>query len=160
MKLIIAAIGRLKKGPEQELVTRYFDRTKKSGKAIGLTNVEAIEIPESRASQAQQRKLEEAQSLKQRLPEGCKLILFDERGKTPDSRTFAQNLSKNLESGTRSIAFIIGGPDGFDAEFRKSADQVISFGALTMPHQLARIVILEQIYRATTILTNHPYHRD
>ncbi len=160
MRLFIAAIGRLKKGPEHDLVARYADRIKKSGKVIGITALQKVELNESRATQVDQRKREEATSLLDKLPQDSVLICFDERGESPNSRSFAKTLGKLIDSGTQDLAFVIGGPDGIDPEFRKRAAKVISFGALTMPHQLARVLVLEQTYRAITILTNHPYHRD
>ncbi|MEE9313490.1 MAG: 23S rRNA (pseudouridine(1915)-N(3))-methyltransferase RlmH [Rhizobiaceae bacterium] len=160
MRFIIAAIGRLKKGPEQDLVARYSDRIKKSGKAIGITALETIEITESRGSSSQQRKDDEEESLLSRLPQDCFLIAFDERGKCPTSREFATTLETTLNDGAQNIALIIGGPDGLSRSLRQKADHIVSFGSLTMPHQLVRILVLEQLYRSITILTNHPYHRD
>jgi 23S rRNA (pseudouridine1915-N3)-methyltransferase len=160
MQLILATIGRVKKGPEQELVARYGDRLTKSGKAIGISQFKTIEIVESRASSAAARKLDEAQSLLSRLPDGCTKFVFDERGISPNSRQFAKFVSQQLDGGAQSMALIIGGPDGLDSSLTEEADKLISFGAATFPHQLIRIMVLEQVYRATTILTNHPYHRD
>lgn len=160
MRVYIAAIGRLKKGPEQELVARYADRIKKSGKAIGITALETVEIPESRAATADQRKSEERDALLSRLPQGTVLMAFDERGKRPSSRMFAQNIETVLEGGAQNVAFLIGGPDGLASELRDMSDHVVSFGSLTMPHQIVRVLVLEQLYRTITILTNHPYHRD
>ena len=160
MQLILAAIGRLKKGPEQDLVARYGDRLTKAGKAIGITQVKTIEIVESRADSAAARKRDEAQSILSRLPDNCTIFAFDERGKSPNSRQFAQLINRELEDGSSSLALIIGGPDGLDASLTERADQLVSFGSATFPHQLVRVLVLEQVYRATTILTNHPYHRD
>ncbi len=160
MRIIITAIGRLKKGPERELVARYVDRTQRTGKSIGVTAVEMTEIAESRAQTTELRRQNEAEMLLERLPESSHIIVFDERGRSPDSRTFAQSIQQQSNAGTGSLVFIIGGPDGLAQSLRKRADQIISFGSLTMPHQLVRIMVCEQIYRATTILTNHPYHRD
>ena len=160
MQLILAAIGRLKKGPEQDLVARYGDRLTKAGKAIGITQVKTIEIVESRADSAAARKRDEAQSILSRLPDNCTIFAFDERGKSPDSRQFARLINRELEGGSSSLALIIGGPDGLDASLTERADKLVSFGSATFPHQLVRVLVLEQIYRATTILTNHPYHRD
>ena len=160
MQLILAAIGRLKKGPEQDLVARYADRLAKAGKAIGITQFKTIEIVESRAGSAEARKREEAQNILSRLPDSCSIFAFDERGKSPNSRQFAQLVNRELESGSSCLALIIGGPDGLDASLRDRADQLVSFGSATFPHQLVRVLVLEQVYRATTILTNHPYHRD
>ena len=160
MQLILAAIGRLKKGPEQDLVARYSDRLTRAGKAIGITQFKTIEIVESRASSADARKRDEAQSILSRLPDNCAIFAFDERGKSPNSRQFAQLVSRELESGSPSLALIIGGPDGLDSSVKDRASQLMSFGSATFPHQLVRVLVLEQVYRATTILTNHPYHRD
>ena len=160
MHLIIAAVGRMKKGPEQELADRYCDRVSKSGKAIGISQVKVIEIVESRASTSDARKGEEAENLLSRLPENCTIFAFDERGKSPDSRQFAKMVQGQLNQGANAVALIIGGPDGLAPSIRDRADKVLSFGAATFPHQLVRILVLEQAYRAVTILTNHPYHRD
>lgn len=160
MRLIIAAIGRLKAGAEQELVARYLDRIAKSGKAVGVTKIEIIELPESRASSPDERKSQEASALLARLPEGSVMTCFDEHGKSPSSNQFAKSLKAALETGAPAVAFILGGPDGLSSELRKKAHQNISFGAMTMPHQLARVLATEQVYRAITILTNHPYHRN
>ena len=86
MHLIIAAVGRMKKGPEQELVARYCDRVSKSGKAIGISQVKTLEFVESRAGSANARKREEADNLLSRLPPDCAIFAFDERGKSPNSR--------------------------------------------------------------------------
>ena len=160
MRLIIVAIGRLKKGPEQELVKRYADRIKKSGKAVGLTSVETIEIPESKAGDAKTRKLQEANEIRARLPEKTMVWLFDERGKSVSSPQFSSYVEQCLDQGNNALSIVIGGPDGLDPDFRRSADRVLSFGALTMPHQIVRILVFEQVYRSVTILTNHPYHRE
>lgn len=159
MRLIIAAIGRMKSGPEQDLIKRYIDRLTKGGKAIGITSVDVVELPESRGATQDQRKREEANALLERLSD-AEIIAFDERGKSPDSRSFANMLQQSLDGGTATVAFVIGGPDGLDPLIREKARLIVSFGKLTMPHQIVRVLVAEQIYRATTILTNHPYHRD
>jgi len=160
VRLYLASVGRLKRGPEQELVARYRDRIEKSGKAIGLSSLQDVEISESRAANSEARKQEEAQILLDRVPDDSIIFCFDERGKTPSSRQFATSISAVLDGGHSSLSLMIGGPDGLHGDLRKRADRIISFGALTMPHQLVRVLVLEQVYRAVTILTNHPYHRD
>lgn len=160
MRLIIAAVGRMKSGPERELVARYVDRVEKAGRAVGITSVDVIEIVESRAAGSGQRKEDEADALLARLPSPCGVLAFDERGKSPSSKEFAEKIRNRLDDGTGDLALIIGGPDGLSPELRDRADSVISFGALTMPHQIVRILVAEQVYRAVTILTGHPYHRD
>ncbi|MEM9734076.1 MAG: 23S rRNA (pseudouridine(1915)-N(3))-methyltransferase RlmH [Pseudomonadota bacterium] len=160
MRITLGAIGRLKKGPEQELVARYIDRTGKAGRAVGITGINTVELPESRLDTAALRQRDEMEGLLARVGSAEPLIVFDERGKNPTSRQFAKLLGRALDRGASHTACLIGGPDGLDESLRNKADHVIGFGALTMPHQIARILVAEQLYRAVTILTNHPYHRD
>lgn len=160
MHVILAAIGRLKKGPEQELVARYAARLSKTGRAIGISEFSTFEFAESRASTAELRKAEEAEMLLSRLPNGYNIFAFDERGTMPTSRKFASYVSSELDTGTSALALIIGGPDGLHDSVRQKAKKIIALGGVTYPHQIVRILVLEQMYRATTILTNHPYHRD
>lgn len=159
MRITLFAVGRLKAGPESELSSRYLDRFAKSGSAIGLDFSKTIEVPESRASSAGQRKREEAGQLERHLPEGAALILLDERGKTPDSPGFAETLASLRDDGRRDLVIAIGGADGLDPGLQAKADAVICFGRMTWPHQLVRIMVAEQLYRAVTILSGHPYHR-
>ena len=104
--------------------------------------------------------MQEAELLLSRLDEKGRILAFDERGKTPSSREFAGLMESALNGGIPSFAMLIGGPDGLEDRIREKADHVISFGKLTLPHQMVRIMVFEQLYRATTILTGHPYHRD
>lgn len=154
----VCAIGRMKAGPERELADRYLDRLKKSGRAIGLADITVHETPESRAADALQRQQDEANALLKPLTPDHRLVVFDERGKGIDSVQFARALQSSLDS-AEPQAFLIGGPDGLSDSVRNRARLVVSFGAMTLPHQLVRVLVLEQIYRATTILTGHPYHR-
>jgi len=160
MRVIIAAIGKLKSSAEQELVKRYLDRIQKAGKPIGITKIEMIEVMESRAAGSDQRKEDEARSILSKLPDGSLLFCFDERGASPSSRKFASQLESAIATGAPAVAFIVGGPDGLSAGLRKKAEYIVSFGALTIPHQIVRALVVEQIYRAVTILSGHPYHRD
>lgn len=88
------------------------------------------------------------------------VILFDEKGETPDSRAFAKKMDRWLGSSKKRLVFVIGGAFGVNDELKKRADHKISFGAMTMNHLLAKTAALEQIYRAFTILRNLPYHND
>jgi 23S rRNA (pseudouridine1915-N3)-methyltransferase len=161
MRLTIFAVGRMKSGPETELVSRYTDRLAKAGKALGLEFDGLTEIPESRAQTAAQRKSEESDKCAALAREASTvLILLDERGKSPSSRQFADKISSWRDNGTARAIFAIGGPDGHDPALRARADLVLSFGSQTWPHQLARIMLAEQLYRVVTILSGHPYHRD
>lgn len=159
MKITILAVGRMKDGPERALVSRYLDRTMKAGKPLALEIGRVVEIAESRASDAAQRQREEGEALRRHLADGAALIVLDERGRTPDSTQFASTLATERDNGRREIAFLIGGADGVDEALRQEADMAIALGRMTWPHQIVRILIAEQIYRAATILAGHPYHR-
>lgn len=159
MKLIIAAVGRLKAGPERELAARYVERSSASCRAVGLTGFEVREIDESRARRMEDRRVDEARALLALLPEHARIIALDERGKHLTSEAFAADVGKARDAATSAYALVIGGPDGLDESLRARAGLVIAFGALTWPHQLARVLAAEQTYRAITILAGHPYHR-
>lgn len=159
MKIAIHAVGRLKDGPERDLADRYVDRAEKAGRALGITGVSVREIAESRAAQAAARKDEEAAALLSDLPPGALLIALDERGDLPTSERFAHLLGEARDRGTPTAVLLIGGPDGHGPAVLSRAGHRISFGRLTWPHQLVRILAAEQIYRAVTILAGHPYHR-
>ncbi len=160
MRVGLVAIGRMKQGPERELVARYLDRAVASGKSLGLTGFAVSELAESRAGSAPTRKLEEARAIAAQLPAGGLVIALDERGKTLGSDDFAQRLARWRDDGKSALSFVIGGADGLDPGFVKAADLTLSFSPLTWPHQLVRIMLAEQLYRATTILSGHPYHRE
>ncbi len=159
MRITLFAVGRLKTGPEKDLASRYLDRFAKAGPAVGLELAKLVEIQESRASNADTRKREEASALEKALPEGAILVLLDERGKTLDSQAFSDAIGRYRDNGKRDMMLAIGGADGLDPELRARADLVLNLGTMTWPHQLVRILIAEQLYRAVTILSGHPYHR-
>jgi 23S rRNA (pseudouridine1915-N3)-methyltransferase len=158
MRILLIAVGRMKAGPERELFGRYLERAVASARTAGLTGVEAREIDESRARRPEDRKAEEAQAIRALVPPGAKLVLLDERGNSPSSEAFAADVGKARDSGVPALALVIGGPDGLDPGLRAGAT-ILAFGAMTWPHQMVRIMAAEQIYRAITILTGHPYHR-
>jgi 23S rRNA (pseudouridine1915-N3)-methyltransferase len=159
MKLIVHAVGRLKAGPERELADRYFDRLAKSGPAVGVEFSGITEIVESRAQTAAERRREEGQRLQTHIQPGTALVLLDERGKNLPSEELAGRIGLLRDSGRKAMLVAIGGADGHDASLRDQAELVLSFGALTWPHQLVRVMLAEQLYRVTTILAGHPYHR-
>ena len=158
MRIVIAAVGRMKAGPERELVARYLDRATGGGKPLALTGFDVTELSESRASSPASRKADEAKALRSTLPEGI-VVALDERGKSIGSESFASQLARWRDDGRPAVSFIIGGADGIDPDFVKTADLVLSFSPMVWPHQLVRIMLAEQLYRATTILSGHPYHR-
>jgi 23S rRNA (pseudouridine1915-N3)-methyltransferase len=161
MNIHIFAIGRMKSGPERELVERYLQRFEKSAPVIGLGFTGLTEKPESRNSDPALRKREEGSWLLSHLDAAPStlLVLLDETGKSLPSETLAETIAKKRDSGTRNIVFAIGGADGHDTELKSRADLVLSFGAATWPHQIVRIMLAEQLYRCVTILSGHPYHR-
>ena len=158
MKLALIAVGRMKSGPERELVERYRQRIDAMGKSLGVGGLDIVEIPESRARREGDRRAEEAAAILAKAGDAA-LILFDERGKSPTSEKFAGAMAQMRDAGSQAIAFVIGGPDGLDQALNASSAQMISFGALTIPHQFVRVLVAEQIYRALTIMSGHPYHR-
>ncbi len=163
MRVEIHAVGRLKAGPERELAERYLDRLAKAGPAVGLDFAGVSEIAESRAGDAAGRKREEAKLLRERLGQGHgqgqALFLLDERGRNLSSEDFAGRIGALRDGGRKGLVLAIGGPDGHDPALAAEADLLVSFGAMTWPHQLARVMLAEQLYRAATILAGHPYHR-
>jgi 23S rRNA (pseudouridine1915-N3)-methyltransferase len=137
--LHIVARGRIGRGPEAELVDRYLKRI--------AWPTKISELPESAG------KVPPA-------PENGVTILLDEKGEQLGSMAFAQRLEQWREAGKREARFMIGGADGFEDVDRASADLLFAFGKATWPHLLARAMLAEQLWRATSILANHPYHRE
>lgn len=139
MLLHIVARGRIGRSPEAELVDRYLKRVSFPTRVTELPDtggkIPAIE-PQTR------------------------IVMLDETGDTPGSIAFAEKLGKWRDDGVREIRFLIGAADGFSAEERGQADWLVSFGRLTWPHMLARAMLAEQLWRASSILANHPYHRE
>lgn len=159
MRIVVAAVGRLKRGPETELAARYAKRAAQTGRTIGLRDIDVIEIRESRADDAGKRMLEESIALANIIPQGAAVVLLDARGQHLDSAALAGQLAKWRGDDKPAVMFMIGGADGLSPSLADKADLRLSFGAATWPHQLARVMLLEQLYRATTILSGHPYHR-
>jgi 23S rRNA (pseudouridine1915-N3)-methyltransferase len=160
MRVVLLAIGRMKKGPETELVERYVKRAEQAGRQIGLRGIEIIEIRESRAADAGKRMVEESIALANVIPEGAVTVMLDERGDSLASADFADHIRKWRDAGVPAAVFIVGGPDGLAQSLRDKARLKLAFGAATWPHQMVRIMLLEQVYRAITILSGHPYHRE
>ena len=158
MRVVLAAVGRMKSGPERELLDRYVDRAAKQGRALGIAGLDLREIPESRGPRPDDRKTEEAAALLAALGPTAFVVALDEHGATLGSEAFADHLGRRLADG-RDLAILIGGADGHGPAVLMRADLTLAFGAMTWPHQIVRILAAEQIYRATTILAGHPYHR-
>ena len=159
MRIIVAAVGRLKQGPETELSERFRKRAAQIGRNLGLRDVEIVEIRESRADDPAKRMIEESIALANIIPQGAALVLLDAQGENLDSASLAGRLAAWRGNDRPAAVFMLGGADGLAANLRAKAELRLAFGAATWPHQLVRIMLLEQFYRATTILTGHPYHR-
>ncbi|MGB1148220.1 MAG: 23S rRNA (pseudouridine(1915)-N(3))-methyltransferase RlmH [Alphaproteobacteria bacterium] len=145
MGLTVLAIGRLKRGPETELVDRYSKRLKRLKTTVR-------ELPEKES------KDKEGEALLGALADGAFVIALDERGKDLTSPELAALLGEKTDLG-QNIAFVIGGADGLSEAVKQRANASIRFGRMTWPHQIVRGLLFEQIYRAETILLGHPYHR-
>jgi 23S rRNA (pseudouridine1915-N3)-methyltransferase len=157
MRLGIVAVGRLKDGPERDLIERYRGRIGPMAGSLGCSGLDIVELPEGRGRREDERRAEEAATIRARI--GGAVIVFDERGRAIDSEAFAAKLRDWRDQARPSLSCVIGGPDGLDPSLRDGADLALSFGAMTLPHQLVRVLVAEQIYRALTILAGHPYHR-
>ncbi|HEY2529066.1 MAG TPA: 23S rRNA (pseudouridine(1915)-N(3))-methyltransferase RlmH [Xanthobacteraceae bacterium] len=159
MRVLIAAVGRLKQGPERELASSYRKRAEQIGRACGLRDIDIIEVRESRAHDPERRRVEESIAIANVVPEGATVVMLDERGANLDSVALAALLREWRSEDRPVVCFIIGGTDGLVRTFEQRAHLQLAFGAATWPHQLVRIMLLEQLYRAGTILAGHPYHR-
>jgi 23S rRNA (pseudouridine1915-N3)-methyltransferase len=159
MRLVVIAIGRLKQGPERELAERYRTRFDDIGRKLGFRGLDIHEISESRARDAAARMAEEATAISAAIPEKSVLVTLDEHGHNVDSAAFARHLGHWRDQSTANTVFVIGGADGLSPDLRRREKFVIAFGAATWPHQMVRVMLLEQLYRAATILAGHPYHR-
>ena len=155
MRLKVIAVGRLKSGPERELVETY--RTRLESPLAGLGPLSILEIDERKDAKQIARTLSEATEA---LPKGARRIALDETGKSIATKSFADLLAAWRDAGVPETAFVIGGASGLSDGARKSADLVLSLGKLTWPHRLARAMIAEQLYRAASLLAGHPYHRE
>ena len=156
MRLHICAIGRIRKGPERSLIDDYIMRFDRTGRALSLGPCLEHEVDDRKAVTAN----DQGRLLDRALPGGACVMALDERGEMLDSRGFARFLATQRDTGISDLAFVIGGADGLDPLIRNNAHRLLSLGPMVWPHMLARVMLCEQIYRASTILAGSPYHRD
>ena len=156
MKLTLAAVGRLKAGPERALIDDWLGRAEATGRGIGLGPVGMVEVDERKFADrdAQSRRLLDA------VPPGATAVALDERGEIMSSPAFARLIGRERDAGCAQMVFLIGGPDGLNEGARRTTGYRLSFGPMVWPHMLARVMLAEQLYRAATILAGLPYHRD
>lgn len=159
MRLVIAAVGKLKDGPERDLLDRYAKRLVQSGRALALSPFDMFETPEGRGGSVDVRREDEAGRLLKLVTGIDRVIVLDEAGSAMTSPSFAMMLGRHRDAGCSGVAFLIGGPDGHGLAAKTKATATLSLGSMTLPHGMARIVLVEQLYRAATILSGHPYHR-
>jgi 23S rRNA (pseudouridine1915-N3)-methyltransferase len=151
LKLTIACIGRAGRGPERDLYEHYAGRIR-----WPLTLRELEERKKLPPAELVRR---EGELLLRAVPDKSMLVALDRRGKVLDSEAFAKRLERWRDDGLADMAFMIGGADGHGEPLLRKASLVLSFGAMTWPHLLARAMLAEQIYRAQQLLAGHPYHR-
>lgn len=156
MKLSLIVVGKLRNGPEATLIDDYLMRFDRIGRGMGLGPVSVVEVEDKKGGG----KAGEAALLEKALPEGAVLVVLDERGKMLKSPDFAKKLANWRDQGQRDLVFMIGGADGLDPALVARADFSVSFGKMVWPHMLARVMLSEQLYRAASILSNAPYHRE
>lgn len=154
MRLAVVAIGKPGRGPEAALADDYARRASLAGRALGLGPLELMDLEPRKSGKAP-----EAELILQ-AAEGAHLIACDERGRTYSSRAFADHVATLRDRGERRVVFAVGGADGLDDSVRAAAASTLAFGPQTWPHALARAMLAEQLYRAVTILSGSPYHRD
>ena len=155
MRLSVCAIGRLRGGPEADLISDYLTRFDRTGRALGLGPATVIEVEDRKNGGM----AAEAVLLRRSLPSGARLCVLDERGTVQSSPDFARRLAGWRDDGQQAVAFVIGGADGVDPSLRQEADHLLSFGKMVWPHMLVRVMLAEQLYRAASILAGAPYHR-
>lgn len=153
MRLTCISIGKVKDSPQQKLCDDYSKRLSHYARFE-----ERCLKPVKGKFDADELRQRESKMLLEAVPPNTVLIVLDERGETPDSQKFAEQMRRHLASG-RDLTFLIGGAYGHSDEVRESADQLLALSSLTLPHELARVVLYEQLYRAMTLVRGEPYHK-
>ena len=155
MHISICAIGRMKNGPYRELFENYQKRFNQNARLTGFKKLHLTEVEDKHSSN----QVTEMKMLENATKKSSIVIGLDEFGEQLNSIEFASLLKKLQNQNEKEISFVIGGASGLAVEFKKSCERLISFGPMVWPHMLARVMLSEQLYRATTIILNNPYHR-
>ncbi len=155
MRVTLCVVGRLRAGPERDLIDDYLTRFDRTGRALGLGPASVIEVEDKKGGGS----VAEAVLLRKAIPDGAFLVTMDERGRVMTSPEFANKLAGWRDNSQRDLAIVIGGADGITPDLRADADFSLSFGKMVWPHMLARVMLTEQLYRAANILSGGPYHR-
>lgn len=152
MRIRLLFVGRTERGYVADGLEDYLHR------AGRMAEVETIIVPEERGADPERQRAEEGRRLLAALKPGERLVVLDERGELLQSMAFAGKLSAWRDSGTRQIAFAVGGAYGHTDELRARADLILALSPMTFPHQLVRLLFAEQLYRALMIMNRRPYH--
>jgi 23S rRNA (pseudouridine1915-N3)-methyltransferase len=155
LRISLIVVGRLSRTVEGKLAEDYAKRAEATGRALGITPVDIVEVEARKPGKAA-----EAEALLAAIGEGAHLICCDEHGETYPSRALADKIARLRDRGERRLVFVIGGADGLASELLATAKSKLAFGPQTWPHALVRVMLAEQVYRATTLLAGGPYHRD
>ena len=156
MKLIVAAVSQR---PPQWVVAGWAEYAKRMPRELPLELIEIKPEPRTSGRTAEAMMALEAARIEAQLPAGCRRVALDERGDAPTTRQLANRLAKWMATGD-DVAFIVGGPDGLDARIKNTAHEIMRLSSLTLPHALVRVILAEALYRASSVLKGHPYHRD
>jgi len=152
MQVTIIAVGRIKQGPEKQQIENYLKRCP--------WPITVIEVEEKRPTKGAERISREGKLLLKAIPDGAYTIALDERGKGLRSTEFSRLIQTCRDSGPSNLVFLIGGADGHDQKVKARADRLLSLSHMTWPHMMVRAMLTEQLYRASCILSRHPYHKD
>lgn len=153
MKIQIVTVGSVSDRHVRGATDDYLERLE------SYLPVEEIEVDPGTSGDPSARKREEAERIRAAIPEGAVQIALDERGNTPTSESLADWIEEQMVAGRGYLSFVIGGAFGLDAEVRRSSAWTFALSKLTMPHELARLVLAEQLYRSLTIVRGEPYHK-
>lgn len=153
MHIHVISVGRLKSGPERDLIDEYIKRAGPVGRSFGVRSITEIEVTSGGGMGA------EGERLMEKIPAGAHVLRLDEGGKSQRSLAFAESLRRLADQGVPDLVFLIGGAEGYSDSVRKAAPNMLALGPQTWPHRLARVMLVEQIYRGVSILAGSPYHK-
>jgi 23S rRNA (pseudouridine1915-N3)-methyltransferase len=153
MKITLIAVGRMRDKRWKKLAREYENRIEH------YRPLDVVEVRESTDRDPSRRQVDEGAAILDAVPRGAVLVVMDETGEETTSPDFAAWIDRRMVRGTRHLAFAIGGPEGLSDAVRAAADRTLALSRMTLPHEMARVVLAEQIYRAMTIIRGEPYHR-
>lgn len=157
MKIVLLQIG---KTDRDYLVAGVDDFSKRVSRLAPFEIITVPDIKNRKSLNISEQIKKEGEAIRSKLSKGDYIILLDERGKSLSSIQFAETLDSLFQSSSKRIVFVIGGPYGLDQNLRKEADRILSLSKMTFSHQLVRLLFVEQLYRALSILGGLPYHNE